>query len=201
MLVKIENLKLTINNKLLFENLNFELKENSVIGISGPTGTGKTSILNYISGISFYKQLLFEGKKEEAPNLKISYVFQEPRLLNNLTVLENVMLPLQNIYSPSEAKLKAESVLKELFLEDKINLFPNELSGGEKQRVSIARALAYPGKVLLFDEPFSAQDEAKRAAIISYIKKIQLQENRGIILVSHYKQDFIEFSSLFTIEL
>ena len=88
-----------------------------------------------------------------------------------------------------KAAEKAREMLEMLFLGDKLDCMPEKLSGGEKQRVSIARAFAYPGKLLLMDEPFHSQDDEKRRLLIEITKKLVEKENRALIIISHNKDD------------
>lgn len=149
--------------------------ENRCIGFFGPTGSGKTTTINKIA-------------KENCENCKVSYVFQDNQLIEKLSVLKNVILPLENSYSKTEAELIALNWLKKMDLEDKQNVLCEKLSGGEKQRVGLARAFAYDGTLFLFDEPFAAQDENHKNLIMNNIK---LLKNNGklIYIVSHHKED------------
>ena len=88
-----------------------------------------------------------------------------------------------------KAAEKARAMLEMVFLGDKLDCMPEKLSGGEKQRASIARAFAYPGKLLLMDEPFHSQDDEKRRLLIEIIKELIDKENRALIIISHNKDD------------
>lgn len=190
MLLQIENLKITQAENPLFENFNLTVNEKDVIGIFAPTGTGKTTLLNYIAGIlPDSKGIKINGKIIFEKEKRISYVFQESRLLENLTVLKNLILPLQNIMENEETERKSLNMLEKVDLLNKRNQLTKKLSGGEKQRVSIARAFVYPGDILLLDEPFHSQDEQKRAKLLELTKQIIQNENRGAIIVSHLKSD------------
>lgn len=190
MLIKIENLKVLQKENLLFNNFNLEIDYNSRIGIYAPTGTGKTTLLNIISGIITDNETLhFEGKIIKNDDLHISYVFQEPRLLENISVLKNITLPLEKILSADEAEKKALILLEKLFLLSKINTNPGKLSGGEKQRLSLARAFAFPSNLLLLDEPFHSQDSVKKDFLINFTDEIIEKEKRALVIISHDKND------------
>lgn len=148
----------------------FHMK-NKCIGFFGPTGSGKTTELNRIA-------------KEAAENFSISYCFQDNRLLENLSVLKNVILPLENKYSKAEAEKIARQWINKLDLQNKTDSLASKLSGGEKQRVALARAFSYDGDLFLLDEPFSAQDSFHKDIIFNFIKDLKKQ-NKKIYLVSH----------------
>ena len=198
-LLQIRQLTIRQKDNILFQNFKLTLGANEDkgdrLGIYAPTGTGKTSLFNWIAGIMPQGEALqIEGKLEKSEKLTISYVFQEPRLIPSVTVLKNVMLPLERAGDNSkggkkEAEEKARAMLEKLFLGDKLDSMPEKLSGGEKQRASIARAFAYPGKLLLMDEPFHSQDDEKRRLLIEITKKLVEEENRALIIISHNKED------------
>lgn len=211
-LLQISQLTIRQKDNILFQNFKLTLGANedkgdspSVnvvngdrLGIYAPTGTGKTTLLNWIAGkMPEGDAIQIEGKLEKSEKLTISYVFQEPRLIPSVTVLKNVMLPLERAGGNSKggkkkAEEKARAMLEKLFLGDKLDSMPEKLSGGEKQRASIARAFAYPGKLLLMDEPFHSQDDEKRSLLIEITKKLVEEESRALIIISHNKEDLEE---------
>lgn len=205
-LLQINQLTIRQKDNILFQNFNLSFGNNcdkgdnpgvkgDRLGIYAPTGTGKTTLLNWIAGITPQgDSIQIEGKLEKSEKLTISYVFQEPRLIPSVTVLKNVMLPLERAGDNSkggkkEAAERARVMLEKLFLSDKLDSMPEKLSGGEKQRASIARAFAYPGKLLLMDEPFHSQDEQKRNLLIEITNQIVEEEKRALIIISHNKED------------
>lgn len=187
--IKLQNLTIACNQKILYKNLSLELREGEITGLYAPTGTGKSTLLNYISGILDEKIFQVQGSITK-DNLKVSYIFQEPRLLTRQTVLKNVMLPIEKIYGSRDAEIKALAMLKLVMLDQKANEKACNLSGGEKQRCAIARAFVYPGSILLMDEPFHSQDEQKKGLLIELTKEIVKNENRMVLIVSHDKTDF-----------
>ena len=208
-LLQISQLTIRQKENILFKNFNLVIGENGDkrdnpdvngdrLGIYAPTGTGKTSLLNWIAGIMPQGDALqIEGKLEKSEKLTISYVFQEPRLIPSVTVLKNVMLPLERVgentkSGKKEVAEKARTMLEKLFLDDKLDCMPEKLSGGEKQRASIARAFTYPGKLLLMDEPFHSQDDEKRGLLIEITKELVEKEKRALIIISHNKEDLVE---------
>lgn len=172
----------------IIKNFSLELKKGSITGIFSPTGSGKTTLLNCIAGIP-QKNLNISGQIELAENTVISYAFQDYRLLNNCSVLQNLMIPLENIkdISLTTKKNEALSLLQKMKLESKQNIKAAFLSGGEKQRISLARALIYPSELLLLDEPFNALSEDVKKSVLGVVKE-QLN-SRSAIIISHDKND------------
>lgn len=173
LIYSIKNLTLINGDKTLLENFTLEIFQNQIIGIFAPTGTGKTTLLNYIS----------ENFQS------VSYAYQDLRLLNLFSPFKNVILPLEKKLSKSEAKVKAEKWLNDFELSDKKFLSCEKLSGGEKQRVCLARAFAYPAELLLLDEPFSSQDQEKKEKFLNITKEFIKNGESACIIVSHDKKD------------
>ncbi len=189
--LQVNNLTITVNQKVIFNNLSFSLSSGQILGICEPTGSGKSSLLNAIAGILTEKEGGFLTAGEIIRDYhQISYVFQDPSLLENQTVLKNVSLPIEKLFGKKEAESKALTILQMVELESKSNEKACNLSGGEKQRVAIARAFAYPSELLLLDEPFHSQDEKKKEKLIMLTKEIVQTENRMCIIISHDKSDF-----------
>ena len=168
-----------------------ELKAGECKGISAPTGTGKTTLFNYIAGLLPQKEYTIKGELVKAPDLKIAYVFQEPRLIPGLSALKNIMLPLENILEPERAISAARIWLERFKLSNKADSLPNNLSGGEQQRVNLARAFAYLAAggdgLLLLDEPFASQDEQNAQNIQSLIKEMLFMQKKSALIISHDK--------------
>lgn len=189
-ILQIKDLSVSQEEKKLFSDFSLELKSNQIIGIKGPSGKGKTTLLNCIADVlPKDNTFVITGSIQKKSNIKISYVFQEHRLIPFISVLKNVMLPLEKIMTNDEAEQIAINYLKEFELLYKKDNFPNELSGGEKQRVSLARAFAYPSDLLLMDEPFQSQDLEKKQKLIMMTKNILQKESRAIIFVSHSEDE------------
>lgn len=189
-ILQIKDLSVSQEEKKLFSDFSLELKSNQIIGIKGPSGKGKTTLLNCIADVlPKDNTFVITGSIQKKSNIKISYVFQEHRLIPFISVLKNVMLPLEKIMTNDEAEQIAINYLKEFELLYKKDNFPNELSGGEKQRVSLARAFAYPSDLLLMDEPFQSQDLQKKQKLIMMTKNILQKESRAIIFVSHSEDE------------
>lgn len=176
-LIKLEK----VNKKFKdFEiNIDFEIFKGEIYGLIGKSGSGKSSILKIIQGLLKYD----EGKIYKNDNLEISYVFQEFNLLNNKTVFENVALPLR-IRGKFE-KNKVNEVIKFVGLENRKEMYISSLSGGEKQRVGIARAIVSNPDLILCDEVTASLDKIVKNEILSLFKKINKEYGTSILLVTH----------------
>lgn len=175
--------------------INLEIPDNTFISICGKSGSGKTTLLNMISGVDkpTEGQVLIDGvdinrlsdkKMSELRNSKIGFVFQSFLLEPSLTALENVELPLIVKKIPREERERiAVEMLEKVGLVDRISHKPDELSGGEKQRVSIARALAIQPHILVADEPTGNLDEATGMQIMELIR--ECTKDCTLILVTH----------------
>lgn len=187
--MEIKDLYKSFDGKIIFNDASFNFPENKITYILGESGRGKTTLLRILAGLD--KD--FEATIQPIYS-KISYVFQEPRLLTAISSLENVKIVRENS--------EAESIkLLSLFeLEDALNKKPEELSGGMKMRVNLARALNYNADLYLMDEPFSALDDAMKDRILP--KVFEILKNKTVIIVSHnideankYADNIINLSS------
>ena len=175
----ISNLSKKFGKKVIFDNFSLDIGEKGIYALYGRSGCGKTTLLRIIAGLD----KKYSGNIGFGNIKKISYVFQEPRLLNNLTALENVSIVLGN--DPFK-KEKATSWLNKMGLEDDILSYPDEMSGGMKQRVAIARAFAFDGDILLLDEAFNGIDAQTTESIMDTV--IEYSNSKPCIFVSHDKR-------------
>jgi len=146
---------------LVFKNISFDVNKNEFLAIVGPSGCGKSTLLRIIAGLETPDSgnIFFHDKPILAPTLEITMVFQQFGLLPWKTVLENIELPLEiHGFSPNERRERAMYFVRDVGLKDFKDTYPYGLSGGMKQRVGIARALALEPEILLMDEPFSSLD-------------------------------------------
>ncbi len=180
-MLKLNNISKSYNNEQLFNNFNIEFEENKISCILGPSGLGKTTLVNMIAGI--IKQ--DNGDIILAPNSEFSYVFQEPRLLEWYNVYENIDIVLKRHYNPAKRKQIIEETIELVDLKDFSNYKISELSGGMAQRVSIARALAYPSNILILDEPFKGLDYKLAEDLTSKLKIILSNNKRTVIYITH----------------
>lgn len=168
----IKNLTKSFDKKLVFDNFSIEIPEKKLTIIEGKSGCGKTTLLRIISGLD----LNFKGEIIKKSN-KISYVFQEPRLFGAITVKQNLEI------INNGTNLSIEEILSIVELEKEQKTYPNELSGGMKMRLSLARALYYNGDTFIMDEPFSALDNDMKSRIIP--KVLNLLKGKTVIIVTH----------------
>lgn len=174
------------------DGIDFTIEKGEFVVIVGPSGAGKTTVLNILGGmdsasggnvwvdgenIAQYTSRQLTGYRRE----DIGFVFQFYNLVPNLTALENVELALQICQDP----LDAEEILKEVGLENRLGNFPAQLSGGEQQRVSIARALAKNPKLLLCDEPTGALDYQTGKSILKLLQDMSRQRGMTVIVITH----------------
>ena len=204
MLLKVENLCKSFNNKIILNNINLEVDNGEIISIVGKSGAGKTTILRCITGLEKPDSgnILIDGKflcKTENNNIiystkkelfdirkNIGMVFQNYHLFPHLTVLENITITLTSVYNMSkfDAEEKAMKMLKKLDMNEKFNSRPFELSGGQKQRVAIARSCVTNPKLLFFDEPTAALDSELIKDIVKIIRNFSY-DGIGILIISH----------------
>lgn len=174
------------------DGIDFSISKGEFVVIVGPSGAGKTTVLNILGGMDTATEgkVLVDGKDVEKYTPKmltgyrrddIGFVFQFYNLVPNLTALENVELALQICKEPLDAK----SVLEDVGLGDRLDNFPAQLSGGEQQRVSIARALAKNPKLLLCDEPTGALDYNTGKAILKLLQDTCRQKGMTVIVITH----------------
>ena len=172
--------------------IDFEIKKGEFAVVVGPSGAGKTTVLNILGGMDTATsgQVLVDGQDIATYSTKqltayrrddIGFVFQFYNLIPNLTALENVELALQICKDPMDA----QEVLEEVGLGERLDNFPAQLSGGEQQRVSIARALAKNPKLLLCDEPTGALDYHTSKEILKLIEDVNKKYGNTVIMVTH----------------
>lgn len=181
----------------IFKNLDFKINEPKNIGIIGPSGSGKTSLLNIIgliekpkSGKYFFNNLdcldLSNLRKTEFRKKNIGYIFQNNQLLEDFNVQENVALPLiLNGENYNKACDKARNFLKLFSLEKRMTFKPGVLSGGEQQRVAVARAMIKKPSVLLADEPTGSLDDNTAEIVFKYITDLSKKNNTLTIIATH----------------
>lgn len=173
-MIRLENVSVSFDDQRVIADLSLDLRDGVISAITGASGIGKTTLLRAIAGL-----VRPDGGRIMTDYDKIGYVFQEPRLFPWMTALENVRCVCGD-------EQKARYYLS-LLLPDADDKLPSELSGGMKQRVSIARALASEPQLLLLDEPFKGLDEASKQNTVDVVLKHL--RGRTAILVSHDKDE------------
>ena len=183
------------NGKMIALNgVDLDIMENEFICVVGPSGCGKSTLLNIIAGLlePTSGAVYVNGKKVEGTGTERGVVFQQYALFPWLTVLRNVMFGLKlKGMSDEEAKEIAMKYIKMVELEDFVNSYPKELSGGMKQRVAIARAYAVQPEVLLMDEPFGALDAQTRTQLQSELVRTWQEEKKTCFFITHDVEEAI----------
>lgn len=165
----------------VLDNISIDFPENKVTCILGPSGCGKSTLLNIIGGILDEDLGQVIGFKDAS----ISFVFQEDRLIKWKSVKDNLRFVLKGKMDKKAIEETIDSYLKSVNLLEYKNYYPNSLSGGMKQRISILRAFIYPSQVLIMDEPFKSLDVNNKRIVIDFFKKLQSVEKRTCIIVTH----------------
>ena len=201
--IKVEKLsKNFINNKVVvnvLNNLNLNLETGKIIALVGPSGSGKSTLLHLlalldkptngkITILGEQTQNITENKRNQLIRNHISIVFQNNNLLLDFTAVENVAMPLiiRNKNYKSSIK-EAESYLRKVNLGHRLNHFPSDLSGGEQQRVAIARSLISDTKIILADEPTGNLDNKNSSEVLSYFLKLK-QKNKIVLIATHNRE-------------
>ena len=190
-MIEIKNLSKSYDKKEILNNINLKINDNEIVSIIGKSGCGKSTLLRCISRLENINkgEILIDGENiKDIKNYykKVGMVFQSFNLFENLTVLDNLILaPVKlKLLSKNAAIKKAKAYLKDIGLSSKANTYPKNLSGGEKQRVAIIRALMENPKILLFDEPTSSLDPQMTKEVLELIKGLSILD-MTIIVVSH----------------
>ncbi|MDF2866869.1 MAG: ATP-binding cassette protein [Gammaproteobacteria bacterium] len=196
-LVKIRNLTFYRGNRLIYDNVDFDIQRGKIIAVMGPSGTGKTTLLRLIGGQLRPHQGQIEINGRNVPALKqtelyevrrnIGMLFQNSGLFTNLTVFENVAFPLREHTHLSEAMIRDLVLMKlqAVGLRGARDLMPSELSGGMARRVALARAIALDPQLIMYDEPLTGQDPIAKGVILQLIKRLNDALGLTSILVSH----------------
>lgn len=183
--------------RTVLKNAGLEVAEGEIVAILGKSGSGKTTLLNLVSGIDpadqgeiYLDQVRLTGLSEQERTLlrrrQIGFIFQFFNLIPTLSVWENVILPqeLNGQTSPDELR-RAEMLLETVGLVDRKGAFPDRLSGGEQQRIAIARALAHDPRLVLADEPTGNLDEETGRQVLALLEKLTRQAGKSMLLVTH----------------
>ena len=198
--IEVENLNNSFGSLEVLKGVNLKVQKGEIVAVVGKSGAGKTTLLQIIGtldkptsgivridGIDIFR--LKENELAEFRNRHIGFIFQFHQLLPEFTALENVMMPaLIGKVGQKEAKTRAEKLLIELGLKDRMSHKPNELSGGEKQRVAAARALMMSPSVILADEPSGSLDEANKRELNGLLLHLREQYGQTIMIVTHDKE-------------
>ena len=183
----------------VLKNVNFKINKGKLVSLTGPSGSGKSTLLHIMalldqptSGEVFFKKKSFSKSNDREKDLVrrrgISIIYQQNNLLSDFTALENVVIPLiNNGYLWEESIKKANKTLSLVNLSKRLNHFPSELSGGEQQRVAVARALVTEPDLILADEPTGSLDRKSANEIFSLFSKLK-SKNRTILYATHNRE-------------
>lgn len=176
----VKNLTCSYEQKTIFDNFDVTFEQGKINVILGGSGVGKTTLLNAIAGIKSY-----EGQIEGCEG-GVSYIFQKDRLIPSISVYKNLDLILKGVVKDKvERKRMIEQTAVDLEIFDVLKSLPSEISGGQAQRVSMARAFLYPSDVMLLDEPFKALDTALKTRLIKQFAALQEKKNKTVVFVTH----------------
>ena len=184
---------------IVLKNINLKINGGELVSLTGPSGSGKSTLLHLIalldkptSGEVFFKKKSFskstDSEKDLVRRQGISIIYQQNNLLSDFTALENVTIPLvTNGYNWKDATKKASKILSLVNLSKRFNHFSTELSGGEQQRVAVARALVTEPDLILADEPTGSLDRKTANEIFSLFSKLK-SKNRAILYATHNRE-------------
>lgn len=197
-MLEVKNIVKSFDGKEVLKGINLKVESGEKVIIIGPSGSGKSTFLrtlNLLESIDSGKIVLDGNEIDKKVNIdkyrqNIGMVFQSFNLFNNLTVKENIMLAPVTLKLKTKEEAEKESIklLNKINLKDKIDKYPSQLSGGEKQRVAIVRALAMNPKIMLFDEPTSALDPEMVGEVLNLMK--DLAENGMTMVIVTHEMDF-----------
>ena len=222
-LTKIYN-PLSLNPKLALDQVSLDVKEGEFIAIMGKSGSGKTTLLNILSTIDkatsgivnisatiddltkgklfIYGKNIYEMSETERAHFRkenIGFIFQNFNLLDTLTVKENIILPLKlagKIIDEEDFK----QIIKDLEIDDLLDKYPFECSGGQSQRVAVARTLVMHPKIIFADEPTGNLDGVRSKQLMQYLEKVNREKNITVIMVTHDPLDAAYSSQMYYIE-
>ncbi len=184
--MELKNVSVRYGNKTVYKNFSCTFPERAITCVMGASGCGKTTLLNVIA-----QTVPYEGEvlKKSA---SVGYIFQTPRLIPSYTVEQNIDFILRNVYRNKEERQKIiQKVLDEVGLGDAKKLFPSQLSGGMEQRVSVARAFAYPSEILLLDEPFKGLDISLKKKMTALLLHLLEENKKTVVLVTHDTEEAV----------
>lgn len=198
-MIKIENIHKYFGDLHVLRGIDLDVAKGEIVSIIGKSGAGKTTLLQIIGTLDCPDKgrILIDGidvftlnEKELAKfrNHHIGFIFQFHQLLPEFTALENVMIPAMISGDEENARSRAEQLLTELGLAERMDHKPNQLSGGEKQRVAAARAIMMRPSVILADEPSGSLDEANKKELHQLLLQLRERYNQTIIIVTHDKE-------------
>lgn len=194
--ISVQNLVKTFNGPgyehVVLDGISFEVEDGTLTTIVGPSGSGKTTLLNVLAGLEAYTSGSVNIHSTESAAAELGYVFQSPRLLPWLNIIDNIMFVRPKGVSEATHRQRARHYLAMVGLKGVEHKFPYQLSGGMQQRAGLARGLSVEPKVLLMDEPFSHLDEITAEQMRAELLRIWQETGRTIIFITHDMQEAIQ---------
>ena len=176
----IKNFYCSYEQKTIFQNFDVTFEQGKINVALGGSGIGKTTLLNAMASLKSY-----DGSIEGCEG-GVSYIFQKDRLIPSISVYKNLDLVLKAVVKDKRVRKETiESTAEALEISDVLNSLPSEISGGQAQRASMARAFLFPSDVLLLDEPFKALDTSLKARLINKFVELQRQSKKTVVFVTH----------------
>lgn len=189
-MIKLVDVSKKYDDLTILKDFSIDFERNKITCLFGPSGVGKTTIANIVAGIV----PVDNGHVEGIDNSFFSYVFQEPRLLKWYNVYDNIDFVLKDVYEADKRVGIINNYLKMVELSEYKNYKPDALSGGMAQRVSLARAFAYPSDILIMDEPFKGLDIKLKNEMISLFIKMWNSSQRTVLFITHDVEEAINLS-------
>jgi len=201
--LSVSNLSISFDESQVLEKFNLNVESGDIFALLGDSGSGKSSALRFIAGLENAKNgsvildganLSLNGAHSVKPELReIGMVFQDYALFPHMTVFQNISFSIDHLSKKSKTE-KVTSLLELISLNGIEKKYPHQLSGGEQQRVSLARALANSPKLLLLDEPFSSLDKSHRDELVKDVRSILKKQSVTSILVTHDEAEAMDFA-------
>ncbi|WP_218835326.1 ABC transporter ATP-binding protein [Sedimentibacter hydroxybenzoicus] len=189
-MIEFINVSKKFNDLKVLNNFNIRFEKDKITCLFGPSGVGKTTIANIAANLTE----IDNGEVKVTENAVYSFVFQEPRLLEWYSVYDNIDFVLKNVYNSDKRVNIIKDYIDMVELKDFESYKPKELSGGMAQRVSLARAFAYPSNVLILDEPFKGLDMKLKREMISLFKKLWNESKRTVLFITHDVDEAVTLS-------
>lgn len=184
-MINFSNINISFNERNLYKDFSISFDENSINFIMGESGVGKTTLIKHLKD-----ELLTKGNR-------ISITFQESRLIPWKNVYKNLEIVIKDKFNKDERKKIIKEILDNLNLKGTESLFPHELSGGMKQRISIARAILFDGDIFIMDEPFKGLDKDNKEKVIKFLKDYFKSREKTVVIISHDINEVREFVDSF----
>lgn len=180
-MINFSNINISFNERNLYKDFSISFNENSINFIMGESGVGKTTLIKHLKD-----ELLTKGNR-------VSITFQESRLIPWKNVYKNLEIVIKDKFNKDERKKIVKKILDNMNLKGTGSLYPHELSGGMKQRVSIARAILFDGDIFIMDEPFKGLDKDNKEKVIKFLKDYFKEKQKIVIIISHDINEVREF--------